>query len=613
MSSTSLVAAAIQPNEEANESDRELPMERTKKIKESGSLSRLEFVWDKVVIALMILAGTVAMVDNIERLVVSSSVECFAPNGTSRDQAAFINSYCYAFLPKKAYVPFYLPYFVVIGDSLIVGIHYLWVLIFEGHFRSFFGNVTKLELHRSPKTGTYEHKTMQVLEIMGKNTQSYWIIGLYIFKTVLQCILLFAAFAGFIYALLKGYEGEAFLEPRAHSFKCPPDDKFPDSQGYYIPEVQVPCVHTSREVLTSPIAILIHIILFGLSGLIALSGLAYLLFIQHANNLMTKEVAKFVFESPFLPEHYKLHNRRCRSCCCCTRTCIAIKNDLEFLVMALFRSNTGMGRLVRNIQIQNELNKLILLQSLHLHQPATPRIDCELQNKLYEKLNGPESVNRRDRDGGQELLLVCITFGTSSSAYMLYSAFKEHKKAIRVVIIIFDPYLESGFNTSSLCEGFITVIHVAKPIYSQSADSVRKFETAVLNAMPGAFPPLAIPDRGAGHVDIRRMYLVILPPVKKKTHEYTLKKTHEYTLKKIFTYIDTKKFDAGKTIFISLSDDQSRVVNPNECYIPRRGVARRNFPPVHAKCGNIGCVFSLVCFGPWNNSLKDTDHAAVDI
>lgn len=428
--------------------------------KKRGSVPRLEFVWDKIVITLMALAGLVAAFDNLERLLINSPVECFVPNGTSRDQAAYINSFCYAFLPSKAYIPFYLPYFIVIGDSMVAATHYLWVLICQGKFRSFFGSIAELELHRNPKTGKYGHKTVQIFGAMEKAAQSHWITILYLLKVFLQCVILFGASAACVFALLNTFEQDVILKPKTHLFECP-NDNF-TNEKFWVLKTQVYCVHTPRQLLTSSIALMINILLFGIAGMVLIGGLAQLFFNQPSRRLMAKEIATFVFESPFLRENYN-SGFSCPFVCPCTclRTqagcSCSIHSDFDFLIVVLFRSNSGKGRLLRDIHIQSELDKLNHKQLMDMHR-TNPQMNCELQTKLYLEIQRFCQRQKLEISAVQELTLVCITFGPPSCAKMLYSAFRKDKKKIRVVVVDFDPYLEFKFVEESVCEEFIAIV-----------------------------------------------------------------------------------------------------------------------------------------------------------
>ena len=60
-------------------------------------------------------------------------------------------------------------------------------------------------------------------------------------------------------------------------------------------------------------------------------------------DLVASEFAEFVFQSPCLPSDYVFRQKYSKY----NRSmCPVIKNDLDFMVLVLFRSNTGMGRLL---------------------------------------------------------------------------------------------------------------------------------------------------------------------------------------------------------------------------------------------------------------------------
>jgi hypothetical protein len=74
----------------------------------------------------------------------------------SRDDVAYVNTFCQQSLSRAEYYPF----FVLIQGLLLAAPQYLWASLFVGQFDFFFGLVQQLDRLRSRETGEYRAKKL---------------------------------------------------------------------------------------------------------------------------------------------------------------------------------------------------------------------------------------------------------------------------------------------------------------------------------------------------------------------------------------------------------------------------------------------------------------------
>ena len=484
--------------------------------KSETQICRLDFVWDRAVIALMVIAGALAAVERFEEVISETVLRCYVSN-VDRDQAAYINQFCYKYLPKAVYFP----YLVLIRGLLVIAMHYLWVLICEGDFRFFFAAVHKLDQFRNPKTGKFDDNSVQLVQkVVGRFSRRYKRMTLYIIKLILQFIAVSGSFACGIWFNLYDYDTSVY------TFECPPSFTNSTRPRHWPLQTTVDCAYNSP--LTSPITQWVDTVIFVLVIIFIVTGCFFVSF-QHPRG---ENVAQFVFESPFLPEHYvsltqyfhslcgcsKPKGKGCckklRHCCICPPCWTSrIRNDLDFLIMILFRSNTGQGRLFRDIQIQNELDKLTKMHTIDLLQSQPPQT-CDLEEEIYSKIVEYQLHTKR-------LLLITIAYRSTRCAYMLYSAFKRNGYDIDVVAINFDPYFQGEVESTSVGTIPITVIHVPADIYTQTHKNVENFGKAVKKAVESKQD-----HRDGDERKLLRLYMV--GPAKNKTEVTIMSRLYGY-------------------------------------------------------------------------------------
>lgn len=308
-------------------------------------IEQKDFFWDHLLfyIGSAILALT-ALDISVEFLRGSRGVICFTPyedGNFTRDQAAFVNSYCSQSLPLTEYYPI----FIIVQGILLLAPHYLWESLFRGYFDSFFGLVKQLDRLRDPKTGEYADRNINIVNKLEAEFSSNQrrIFIYYILKLVFQLSI----------ALISVALSESVFLDFSTSFSCPhaeiPTDWPLDSN--------LTCVFSSLRILS--------VIRYGDYALIAIGvsaniyGLLWCVS-RHVTELGYRDVAKFAFTSGLSPESFVPSS----PLKCLHRSCIervgaifspGIRNDLDFILMRLFRADAGIGQAFKDIQIHNEL------------------------------------------------------------------------------------------------------------------------------------------------------------------------------------------------------------------------------------------------------------------
>ena len=143
----------------------------------------------------------------------------------------------------------------------------------------------------------------------------------------------------------------------ASVFLCPRDFNGSTVDGWSFP-VAVSCSYPSFRVL-SRIQIVDYILLVLMS-----CSVVYGIFWsakRHPSSLGYRQVAEFSFFSCLAPEEY-ISKPVWRAPICPRMT-----NDLDFLVMRLFRADSGHGRVFKDIQVFKEIKSQITNDHISLH------------------------------------------------------------------------------------------------------------------------------------------------------------------------------------------------------------------------------------------------------
>lgn len=289
----------------------------------------------------------------------------------SRSQSDYFNNFCSHSIPTTEYFPI----FLLAQGILLVTPHFVWRGLFKGDFDSFFAVSEKLDRLRERNTGDYDPKNFDrveklELEFGGKRKQIFhW----YIFKHVLQL----AICIGSVVVSWRLFFNFSF------NFHCPMEfshNQIP--QGWPL-NLTIPCVYTSLRVLG--LVRYADYILIGIALVLVLIGLGWCV-IRHTKELGHEEIAKFVFESCLPPQNYvfpkfykiqtQMNKDMCwhcsfplslilsrhKGCIWCSSHVMLftprIQNDLDFLLLRLFRADPSHGRVFKGIQVEKNLRLL---------------------------------------------------------------------------------------------------------------------------------------------------------------------------------------------------------------------------------------------------------------
>lgn len=316
-----------------------------------------DFIWDQFLKYLATAIALLTALDVTVQFLRGGGLNCFVPdptestddNGTTqlqstRDQAAYVNTFCFESITLNEYYPV----FILIQGLFLVAPNYLWVSLFGGQFDFFFGLVKQLDRLRSRKTGEYKPKNLEIVHKLEAEFSEEWrwfgMFPLYIVKLLSQLCLAIAAIIlnaslfpqsdfSFVFNCPRGFAGENASRP----------------DGWTL-DFQVKCVYPSFRILSKlQLADYLLLVLFTLTVLYGLIWCAK----RHKNALGYKEVALFAFTSSLCPDVHvfpELWKQPFTP---------GIRSDLDFLLMRLFRTDSGHGQVFRDILVDKELKRRV--------------------------------------------------------------------------------------------------------------------------------------------------------------------------------------------------------------------------------------------------------------
>ena len=329
-----------------------------------------EFFWDSVALYVVSAIMGLAVIDVVTEFIRNSDVSCYAPSGAvlSVRQEDYINNFCSASLP----ITEYFPAFIVVHGILIAIPHYLWLNHYGGSFDFFFAQASKMDRTHDKKKGEYSDKNYLIIQQLTLAFTTYrqnWMFVSYLLKL---CGQFFISAAGFFVTFF-------YFTDYNEMFYCPRNFNSSNNAAVDIDfwpfDGQVRCVFNSlRLYSTIRIADMILVVLLILCYFWAIVWCLS----SHPTQLEAKQVAKFSFQSGLSPEHYVPKGIFSSSCCrrflaCCKSSpggckfCRKIVNflnfvlspfldsrmttNLDFLVLKLFRTDSGLGQVFREVQV----------------------------------------------------------------------------------------------------------------------------------------------------------------------------------------------------------------------------------------------------------------------
>lgn len=317
---------------------------------EESSIKPREFFWDNIVLFVVSTILGLAAIDVITEFLRGGNLTCFTPLGVdvSDAQAAYINNFCSSFQPRGAYVPA----FMVVHAVLITAPHYLWLSHYGGNFEYFFQLASKLNrLHEDQMGESADNlNIVQHLESTFTLYRRKTIYTLYAIKLVVQ--LVWTIF-GIAFAI--GF----FIASFDVNFECPPNfDNSTMNQFWPLNEPVVCTFETLSllRVLWLATVLLLFLVCFSLVWALIWCRST------HPTELGYKEVALFAFRSGFAPLYYVpklplnfLHQFFIAlpyPSCSSKHT---IVTDLDFLVLRLYQTDSGLGHVFKEVLIRKKL------------------------------------------------------------------------------------------------------------------------------------------------------------------------------------------------------------------------------------------------------------------
>ncbi|XP_065895303.1 uncharacterized protein [Dysidea avara] len=349
--------------------------------KREKDLQQKSFPWDTF---LVFIASSIVGL-SISNVVIDffrpeqSTVVCFVPtdNHFDRDQVAYVNNFCIEDLPPSVYFPIAL----FTQGTLLLSSHYGWKVLLSARIDFFFTHVAELESMRDRSTGKYPDKNFDVVEYMYKelNGKSV-VVRSYLFKLVFQ-------FAVVILAIV--FNAKIFDEFE-HKFNCDINNTSEE-----VSFQNITCVFSKLHFLFF-LSIFDYVFL-GLSIIFLLWGFGSCIY--NHSDLQHKDVAIYCYELCINSQDYMSNSRyykndysaKCKKILQPLRwfTC---NDDHNFLLLLLFASNAGLGKVFRSMQIANDISHMF---NSHLELPIEKAANY-VKSRISDSGN---EMNDDDDDG----------------------------------------------------------------------------------------------------------------------------------------------------------------------------------------------------------------------
>ena len=339
------------------------------------SFAHRDFFWDTIILYVVSVIVGLTAVDAISEYIRGSDVKCYSPDRSSiGDVQDYINTRCAGSLPALEYFPA----FLVIHGVLLQIPHYLWINLYNNSFAYFFLKVGEIDLS-GDLLSTSNVAILQQLENSFSTYRQNTMFFLYKSKLWLQTLLATAGLgvaAGFFY-------------DSSYVFLCPTDNDTLSFAAWPL-DKQVVCAFTSLRLISS-----IRIGYFFLLSLAILCLIVALVwsYASHPQELGAEHVARFVFETSLQPHHYVpklkrlpafVRRRLMKNTLFATLPWLfghKIETDLDFLIVMLFRTNSGIGQKLKELQIRRTIKEL------NDHENTTVSLHRGDQGKTKEYLD----------------------------------------------------------------------------------------------------------------------------------------------------------------------------------------------------------------------------------
>ena len=294
-------------------------------------LAYSDFFWDRGVVISATVIIALSILD-FSSAITRESVNCLTPNNFTRDQAAFVNSFCSEYTPSTDYFPIFLA-----GEGLVLGgLHFLWLILMFGRIQSFASVIDTLDRHKDREVGDYADRNYIKMTQLKNSFKSRYVYICYLIKLLGQIFLTY--FSMVICA--------AEFNDFKPVFDCPRNLPDPDiDPDLWLLNATVPCV---LEVLRSHfVAWSVNYVLVKTIFALSCFGLVKCLW-THSRELSYEESGEFCFKYGLPQEHsyfpkmipfrwFSLNYR--------------ITNDFDFLLVRLYKRDIGQGGVLRELLV----------------------------------------------------------------------------------------------------------------------------------------------------------------------------------------------------------------------------------------------------------------------
>ena len=173
---------------------------------EKANAVHKKFLWDEALYVLALVSGTLVFVALGQGIVMDNELSCAVPTSMNRDQARFVEQWCYAGVSAIDGMPLLL----FVQGLVIVGPHLFWEAVAEPALQQFFSMTTLLERLRDRNTGQYSFMTMQVVrKLMATYKGNHRLHRVYFGKILAQLFTSAGFFAWLLYILFESNQFQA--------------------------------------------------------------------------------------------------------------------------------------------------------------------------------------------------------------------------------------------------------------------------------------------------------------------------------------------------------------------------------------------------------------------
>ena len=315
--------------------------------------------WDRIVVFLTTAIIALTALDILTELLRGGSqVVCFISDSlnVTDGQEAYINNFCAQSVPDTQY----LPIFILTHGILIGAWHFIWRSSCASHFNYFLSLASQLiRLSDDPK-GFYPQQNRNIISKLVSEFRTYKrsrILRWYQLKLLAQIL---TTVASLLLSFLVFTDFEV-------NFNCPRD---PDvDSSWPLPEVQVQCIFTSLRLFS--LLQVIDVLLLSFIVLALLGAFLWSIW-RHPTELGPENVAQFSFTSSVSPSYHvsrpMLHNAKSFCHRFFSRHIFnevnqrflvpRLTTDLDFLLMMLYRTDSGLGHAFKEGQVYEEYTQL---------------------------------------------------------------------------------------------------------------------------------------------------------------------------------------------------------------------------------------------------------------